>query len=268
MKLASRIAARVKGGSHLILAHDGIGPVLSTLLVAGTLAMFIAFQHFADEEAYRSSHAHLDAIAEPAAPSLGNFDSIFVTAAAPEVGAGNGAAEDGGAAAGWLRGAPLLARGGDGIGIAFGALGIAASPPLRWMRRRRAAGAGRSFYESAIIAAVNPILIGDARKPELPVVFANPAFTAFPGFECRNVTGRSIWWVLQRIADDNAVAGLRQALEGGRSIKVESCRRGPDGQDRWCELQLAPTRTASGEIGHFAVVFVDITRRKNAETAL
>ena len=271
MRLEYLAAARAKRASLLVLALDGIGPVFSAGLVAAMLAIFLALRHFADEEAHPAPQAHADELAQKGAPSLENFGSKMLAAAAvPEAGAGDGVAEDGGAAVGPLWRVTLFAKSGGWIGIAFGALGIAvlAAPLVRGFRRRRTAYGELRMYESAVLAAVNPILIADARKPELQIVFANPAFTAFPDLECRNVAGRSIWPILESIADENAVAELRRALEGGRSIKVESNRRGPDGQERWCELQLAAMRTGSGEVSHYAFIFVDITKQKSAERAL
>ncbi|MFA1612111.1 PAS domain S-box protein [Halobellus rubicundus] len=111
------------------------------------------------------------------------------------------------------------------------------------------------------------ITVADARKPDMPLVYANAAFERITGYPPEYAVGRNCRFLQGEETRDEPVAEMRRAIEEGRTTTVELRNYRRDGELFWNEVTLAPLRDGAGEIAYFVGFQQDVTRRKRAERA-
>ncbi len=118
--------------------------------------------------------------------------------------------------------------------------------------------------DRALAAAPDGIMVTDARAPDGPVVFVNPAFTAITGWPERELLGRRN--PLRPIGEDAAMPGLDtdELAAGARETFV--ARR--DGSHLWCSVAVAAVRDDAGEVTHHVWTVQDVSRARDAAVAL
>ncbi len=88
---------------------------------------------------------------------------------------------------------------------------------------------------TVLAAAVNGVVIADARKPGFPTVYANPGFTRLTGYTPEEIYGRPCSVLQADTTDPQAVEALRRALELKREARVTLLNRRKDGSHFWNE---------------------------------
>ncbi|WP_323753100.1 EAL domain-containing protein [Marinobacter sp.] len=124
----------------------------------------------------------------------------------------------------------------------------------------------------AIESSSNGIVITNAVKPDMPIVYVNPAFEQITGYPSQECLGRNCRFLQQGPANDNAnekaLAQIRQGLQFGHETTVVLRNYRKDGSPFWNELLISPIRDGNGEISHFIGVLNDISEKKSAESRL
>ncbi len=120
----------------------------------------------------------------------------------------------------------------------------------------------------AIGASINGIVIADAREPDLPIIYINPAFERLTGYSAAEVVGRNCRFLQGKDTDQPAIDELRAALREGKSCTVVLSNYRKDGTHFWNELTISPIYDAQGNVTHFVGIQMDITQRKQAQEAL
>lgn len=128
------------------------------------------------------------------------------------------------------------------------------------------------LMKRGIESSSNGIIIADALRPDIPIVYVNPAFEAITGYQTEESVGHNCRF-LQRGADDDdtnrqALAEIRQGLREQREVSVVLRNYRKDGTPFWNDLFIAPIRDGAGEVTHFIGVQNDISEKKSAETKL
>ncbi|MBN1557111.1 MAG: PAS domain-containing protein [Lentisphaerae bacterium] len=125
----------------------------------------------------------------------------------------------------------------------------------------------KSLLAGAVMSAGNGVTIADARRPDMPLIFVNPAFEHITGYPSREVIGRNCRFLQGRATRQRGLTTVRRALTAGRrcSVVLENFRK--DGARFWNELYLAPIRDRRGNVTHFVGIQNDVTRRIEAEQA-
>jgi PAS domain S-box-containing protein len=119
--------------------------------------------------------------------------------------------------------------------------------------------------ERALIASHAGILITDARQPDNPVIYVNPAMEKISGYTAAEFIGRNCRFLQGTERDQPDLDRLRRALAAGEACQVVLRNRRKDGELFWNELSIAPVRDDSGQITHFVGVAEDITQRQRIE---
>lgn len=120
----------------------------------------------------------------------------------------------------------------------------------------------------AIAASTDGIVIADARKPDMPITYVNPAFERLTGYSSEEVVGRNCRFLQGNDTDQPALQELRKALRDGKGCKVVLANYRKDGTGFWNELSISPIYDADGNLTHFVGIQSDITERKLAQEAL
>jgi PAS domain S-box-containing protein len=133
---------------------------------------------------------------------------------------------------------------------------------------RRRGEIQRRLMERAIDAATNGIVITDAQKPDMPIIYVNPAFERITGYSRAEVVGRNCRFLQAGDHDQPALQDLRTALREGRSCQVVLRNYRKDGSLFWNELSLAPVHDEEDRLVHYVGVQNDITERKHTDEQL
>ncbi len=127
------------------------------------------------------------------------------------------------------------------------------------LRRERAAML--RIRSRALEAAHEGIMITDAGRPDHPLVYANPAFTAITGYGFEEVKGRSLSLLQGEERDQTGIVQLRELVRRGETGVVTLRNYRKDGTAFWNELHLAPVPDEGGRISHYVGVMNDISER-------
>src|SRR4028119_2236013 len=120
----------------------------------------------------------------------------------------------------------------------------------------------------AIAASINGIVISDAREPDMPIIYVNPAFERLTGYTAAEVIGRNCRFLQGNNTEQPALDKLRSALREGRSCTVILSNYRKDETLFWNELSISPIYDSEGTLTHFVGIQMDITERKLAQEAL
>ncbi len=124
-----------------------------------------------------------------------------------------------------------------------------------------------SLLERAIAASSNSILIADARQPDTPIIYCNPAFEKLTGYSAEEVIGRNCRFLQGPDTDRAELDKLRSSLRSGTEIQVVLKNYRKDKTPFWNELMVSPILDDEGKLTHFIGVQNDISKRVAAETA-
>ncbi len=124
------------------------------------------------------------------------------------------------------------------------------------------------LYDRALAATSNGIAIADAKLPDKPIVYCNPAFERITGYSSSEMIGRNCRFLQGPDTDRAALDRIRTALKEQHDCKVVLKNYRKDGTAFWNELAISPVRDSSGCVTHFIGVQSDITDRKLADEAL
>ncbi len=124
------------------------------------------------------------------------------------------------------------------------------------------------LYARASEAATAGITVSDCRLPDLPLVYANPAFLRMTGYTLGEVVGRNCRFLQGGDSAQPGLATLRAALRAGHDCAVLLRNHRKDGTLFWNELTMAPVRDDDGRLTHYIGIQTEVTVRVLAEEAL
>ena len=120
----------------------------------------------------------------------------------------------------------------------------------------------------AIEASNNGIMISEAKLPESPIIYVNPAFEEITGYSAAEMLGLSPQLLSGRDQKQPGLVEIRAYLEAGRAGKALVRNYRKDGELFWNDLSVAPVRDAAGRLTHFVSFINDVTDRKRYEEEL
>ncbi len=112
------------------------------------------------------------------------------------------------------------------------------------------------------------ISVADATRPDLPLVYVNPAFEVMTGYCLEEVEGKNCRFLQGSYRDQPGVTLLREALREQREVTAIMKNFRKDGSAFWNELSLSPIRNREGELTHVVGIQTDVTARVEFEAAL
>jgi diguanylate cyclase (GGDEF)-like protein/PAS domain S-box-containing protein len=97
-------------------------------------------------------------------------------------------------------------------------------------------------------------VLTDARRPDHPVLYANPAFERITGYAVSELTGRSLRLLHRDATDQPGLRRLREAVEAGLEDRavVQNFRK--NGEPFWMDVHVVPVRDAEGVLTHWVSV--------------
>ena len=126
----------------------------------------------------------------------------------------------------------------------------------------------RDIFFAAVEKTRMPMIVTDPRKPDNPIVFANPAFLQMTGYTTQEVVGHNCSFLQGPETDPAAIAEMRRAIGERRDVALEILNYRKDGSTFWNALFVSPVYDAGGELLYFFGSQLDVSRRRDAEEAL
>lgn len=139
---------------------------------------------------------------------------------------------------------------------------------LRDITRRVQTNEQLRLLQRSIEATSNGITIADARAPDLPLIYVNPAFERITGYSAEEIVGRNSRFLQWGHTDQPGIELIRSALKHHQDATAILRNFRKDGTPFWNELYLAPVPDENGEITHFIGIQNDISEKRNAENKL
>ncbi|NJO20250.1 MAG: PAS domain S-box protein, partial [Spirulinaceae cyanobacterium RM2_2_10] len=121
--------------------------------------------------------------------------------------------------------------------------------------------------DRAIEASSVGIVIADATRPDMPLIFVNPAFEAITGYPPAEVLGYNCRFLQGKQTDQAELDRLRAAIRAGKDCTVTLRNYRKDGTLFWNELSISPIYDGE-QLTHFVGVQADVTARIQAEKAV
>ncbi len=117
----------------------------------------------------------------------------------------------------------------------------------------------------ALNNSINGIAISDARQPDNPIIYVNPAFERITGYRSEEVLGKNCRFLQGSDRDQPDLKTLRQALQKGQAVKATLRNYRKDGTMFWNRFQISPVQNQEGALTHFVAIVNDITERKSSD---
>jgi len=112
------------------------------------------------------------------------------------------------------------------------------------------------------------IVIADARRAALPIVYCNVGFSKLTGYAAAEVVGRSCKFLQGDDTDPKVLNKLRRALKSASDVNVILKNYRKDGSVFWNELSITPVLDEDGLPTHFIGIQNDVTQRVRAQKGL
>ncbi|MGZ4954950.1 MAG: PAS domain S-box protein [Methylobacter sp.] len=124
------------------------------------------------------------------------------------------------------------------------------------------------LLERAVEASASSISMADTNKPDMPLIYVNPAFEYITGYSRDEAIGRNARFLQGKETDQPGLDEIRAALHEGRAGGALLRNYRKNGAPYWNELRIAPVHDEQGRLSHFIDISDDVTERRNADDAL
>ena len=128
-----------------------------------------------------------------------------------------------------------------------------------------AAQAQAELRDRAVLATGMSFTVADAQTDDMPLLWANPAFTATTGYTFEEAVGHNCRFLQGPATDPAAAAKMRAALEGGGEVTVTVLNYRKDGTTFWNQVSLSPIHGPEGQLTHYVGIQTDVTARVIAD---
>ncbi len=124
------------------------------------------------------------------------------------------------------------------------------------------------LLERAIAASKNGVVISDAQKPEMPLIYVNSGYEQIAGCSAEEVVGKGCPIIATPNSEQPALIPLKQAVREGQESHALLSYKSPDGSQLWHELNVSPVHDAQGNLTHYIGIHTDVTELKKVENKL
>lgn len=112
------------------------------------------------------------------------------------------------------------------------------------------------------------LLVADARKPDLPLIYVSPGAERLTGYVASELVGRNARVLQGRFTSQPALAAVRHALREGLGCDVVMRNEHKAGTAYWCRLRLTPVHDDLGVISHYIGIQEDVSEREHLMSRL
>lgn len=125
-----------------------------------------------------------------------------------------------------------------------------------------------TLLQRSVESSTNGVVIVDAQRPDLPMVYVNAAFERITGYSRDAVLGRNCRFLQGVDTDPATLARLRKGIEAQRDVHVVIRNYRRSGEPFWNDLYISPVRDEEGMVTHFIGAQNDITAQREYQAQL
>jgi len=120
----------------------------------------------------------------------------------------------------------------------------------------------------AMEATFDGIFIIDAKKPDFPIIYANPSFYSLTGFTKIEVIGKNYFLLYGEAENVHSSEEIKQTLLRGKPFQGEMLHYKKNGKKFWCLLRITLVRDKNGSITHYVGNKTDTTMMKQRDSEI
>jgi len=124
------------------------------------------------------------------------------------------------------------------------------------------------LLKRGIEASPNGMLIAGARSPDMPVVYANPAFAEITGYTHDDTIGHNCRFLQGDDTAPETLEAIRHGLRHQTEVNVELINYRKDGTPFWSHLRISPVFDNDGLCTHFISNQQDISHQKEQQAQI
>ena len=114
-------------------------------------------------------------------------------------------------------------------------------------------------FDAAVAGTRMPLVIADAKQPDVPIVYANDSFCTMTGYAREEIVGLNCRFLQGPDTDRGTVAAIRDAVRGGLRFEADVLNYRKGGQPFWNRLLIVPIHSDAGELTHFFASQIDVS---------
>lgn len=138
----------------------------------------------------------------------------------------------------------------------------------RDVTKRKASEYQLKLLERSVESSTNGVIIVDAQRPDLPIVYVNTAFERITGYRRDNVLNRNCRFLQGEETDVATLGKLRNGINEQREVHVVIANYRLNGDLFWNDLHVSPVLDEAGVVTHFIGVQNDITAQREYQAQL
>ncbi|MFB9868581.1 EAL domain-containing protein [Vreelandella sulfidaeris] len=139
---------------------------------------------------------------------------------------------------------------------------------FRDINERKATEHQLKLLERSVESSTNGVVIVDAQRHDLPMVYVNAAFERITGYSRNEALGRNCRFLQGEETDPVTLTQLREGVVAQREVHVVIRNYRSDGALFWNDLYISPVRDGNGDVTHFIGVQNDITEQREYQAQL
>ncbi|MBB3332535.1 diguanylate cyclase (GGDEF)-like protein/PAS domain S-box-containing protein [Halomonas campaniensis] len=139
---------------------------------------------------------------------------------------------------------------------------------FRDINQRKATERQLRILESSVASSVNGVVICDAQRPDMPIIYVNPAFERITGYSRAQAIGRNCRFLQGENTEPRATLSLREGIANQRDVHIVIRNYRRDGTTFWNDLYISPVRDDTGQVTHYIGVQNDISTQKEYQSQL
>lgn len=116
-------------------------------------------------------------------------------------------------------------------------------------------------FAAAVRWSRMPMVFVDAKKIDLPIMYANDAFCRLTGYDISEIVGRNCRFLQGPDTDVNAIVAIRQSIESQTPIGIDVLNYRKDGSTFWNAVYISPVFNEAGELLYYFSSQFDATER-------
>lgn len=124
------------------------------------------------------------------------------------------------------------------------------------------------LLKRGIEASPNGVVMADATKPHLPLVYVNSAFTEITGYTAEEALGQNCRFLQGEDSNPRAVEQIRLGISQYQDVQVLLRNYRRDGSLFWNQLSISPVFSDNGFCTHFIGIQQDITQQREQEVRI
>ncbi|MDR5901631.1 EAL domain-containing protein [Halomonas icarae] len=133
---------------------------------------------------------------------------------------------------------------------------------------RKRQEADRTLLERGIQATPNGVLMVDATRPDMPLVYVNTAFHKLTGYTSEEALGRNCRFLQGQATCGDTVTAIRHAVAARQPIETTLLNYRKDGTPFWNHLSLSPLFDGRGICTHYIGIQQDVTQQRKQEALI